>query len=50
VTSIGEWAFSFCSNLTLVSDLNPEPQNISNGVFSNVDCSELKFIIIIFVS
>lgn len=39
VTSIGESAFSHCSSLTEVINLNTKPQEISNCVFDYVNLS-----------
>jgi hypothetical protein len=41
VTTIGDYAFSFCSRLTEVSNLSATPQNISRLVFDGVTLSGL---------
>jgi hypothetical protein len=37
VTIIGDYAFSFCTGLTAVTNQHPTPQTINNTVFSGVN-------------
>jgi len=37
VDSIGDWAFTYCTDLSEITNLNPTPINISYNVFGGVD-------------
>ena len=44
MTSIGGWAFYWCTNLTKIINLNPTPQSVGDNAFSSVETDVVVYI------